>query len=116
MIPCSLVKDAAAHVFTDSVAASRKGWCLSSRLPDIRPQKVVILRHLNVCDTSHDERQITVHFCTQSRQLGDISEYSFATIHVIVDFDRLLAATTEIGQKQVDELVYVCMEFYGQFQ
>jgi hypothetical protein len=112
MMPCSLVKDAAAHVFTDSVTASRKGWCLSSRLPDIRPH----LKHLNVCDTSHDERQITVHFCTYSRQLGDISEYSIATIHVIGDFDRLLASTTEIGQKQVAEFVYVCTEFYGQLQ
>jgi len=63
MMPCILAKDAAAHVFTDSVTASRKGWCLSSRLPDIRPQKVVILKHLNVWDTSHDERQITLNFC-----------------------------------------------------
>jgi hypothetical protein len=29
-------------------------------------------------------------------------------------FDRLLASTTEIGQKQVAEFVYVCMGFYGQ--
>ena len=57
-------KDATAHVFADSMTAFSKGWCLSSRLPDIRPQKVVILKHLKVCDTLHDERQINVHFCT----------------------------------------------------
>jgi len=41
---------------------------------------------------------------------------SFATIDVIVGFDRLLASRTEIGQKQVAEFVYVCMEIYGELQ
>jgi hypothetical protein len=66
--------------------------------------------YLNVCDTSHDESQTIVQICLQSRKLRDNSEQSFATVYLLLSFDRLFVAKTEIGQKR---WLNLCMDVWN---